>query len=105
MLEYVCYLPALLNVNEGGDAMNGTTTRYTRLTVSVPFELKERVQLVCARRQLSMREYLTTALEEHLASDLASATADSTLLTMTARADPVLAELWDNDKDAAYDRL
>ena len=27
------------------------------------------------------------------------------LLTLTARADPVLAQLWDNDKDAAYDRV
>lgn len=25
--------------------------------------------------------------------------------TLTARTDPVLAELWDNAKDAAYDRL
>jgi excisionase family DNA binding protein len=27
------------------------------------------------------------------------------LLTLTANADPVLAELWDNEKDAAYDRV
>ena len=27
------------------------------------------------------------------------------LLTLTAKADPVLAEIWDNEKDAAYDRL
>jgi len=27
------------------------------------------------------------------------------LLTLTARADPVLAGLWDNEKDAAYDRV
>ncbi len=27
------------------------------------------------------------------------------MLVLTARADPVLAELWDNDKDAAYDRI
>ena len=27
------------------------------------------------------------------------------LLKLTAKADPVLAEIWDNDKDAAYDRL
>lgn len=27
------------------------------------------------------------------------------LQTMTAAADPVLAELWDNEKDAAYDRI
>ena len=27
------------------------------------------------------------------------------VLVLTARADPVLAEIWDNDKDAAYDRI
>ena len=27
------------------------------------------------------------------------------LLTLTAKADSVLAEIWDNEKDAAYDRL
>jgi len=27
------------------------------------------------------------------------------LLTLAAKADPVLAEIWDNEKDAAYDRL
>jgi excisionase family DNA binding protein len=33
-------------------------------------------------------------------------TADSEpLLRLSARADPVLAEVWDNEKDAAYDRL
>jgi len=27
------------------------------------------------------------------------------LLKLSAKADPVLAEVWDNDKDAAYDRI
>jgi excisionase family DNA binding protein len=27
------------------------------------------------------------------------------VLELTARADPVLAEIWDNEKDAAYDRI
>ena len=27
------------------------------------------------------------------------------LLRLTAEADPVLAEIWDNEKDAAYDRI
>ena len=31
--------------------------------------------------------------------------ADDSLLALAAQADPVLAELWDNAKDAAYDRL
>lgn len=85
--------------------MNGTTAAYARLTVNVPVELKQRVQLICARRQLSMREYLMAALEERLASDLTAAIESSSLLALTARADPVLAELWANEKDAAYDRL
>jgi ribosomal protein S7 len=85
--------------------MNGTTSAYARLTVNVPVEMKERVQLICARRQLTMREYLTKALEERLASDLASSSEGSSLLALTARADPVLAELWANEKDAAHDRL
>jgi len=82
-----------------------TTAKYARLTVNVPPDLKQRIQLVCARRQLSMREYLTEALEERLASDLTSPTEGSSLLALTARADPVLAELWDNEKDATWDRL
>jgi excisionase family DNA binding protein len=27
------------------------------------------------------------------------------MVTLTAKSDPVLAEIWDNDKDAAYDRI
>lgn len=28
-----------------------------------------------------------------------------TVMTLSASADPVLAEIWDNDRDAVYDRL
>lgn len=85
--------------------MNGTTAGYARLTVSVPLELKQRVQLICARRRLSMDEYLTETLEERLAKDLTLSDDDGSWLTLTARADPVLAELWGNEKDAAYESL
>ncbi|HEY3119364.1 MAG TPA: hypothetical protein VGL15_01985 [Vicinamibacteria bacterium] len=46
-----------------------------------------------------MGRYVLEALEERLAADLAV----DDLLALTARADPVLAELWDNPKDAKYD--
>lgn len=85
--------------------MNGTSAGYARLTVNVPLELKQRVQLICARRHLSMGEYLTEALEARLASDVALPDEGSNLLALTARADPVLAELWAHEKDAAYDCL
>jgi|GEM_PF-3284366 len=50
--------------------MNSATTGDVRLTVNVSAELKRRIRLVCTRRQLSMREYLTIVLEERLANDL-----------------------------------
>jgi hypothetical protein len=43
------------------------------------------------------------ALEERLREDLADD--GKGLVALTAKADPVLAALWDNERDAAYDRL
>lgn len=85
--------------------MTITTTRRTRLTVDVPPELKQHLRLASTLREVSMREYVLEALEERLAEDLPSLAERNSLLVLTAQADPVLAELWDNDKDAAYDRL
>jgi hypothetical protein len=50
-----------------------------------------------------MGQYVLDALEERLREDLGSG--EEGLLALTARADPILAALWDNEKDAAYDRL
>jgi hypothetical protein len=50
-----------------------------------------------------MGQYVLDALEERLREDLGGG--EEGLLALTARADPVLAALWDNEKDAAYDRL
>jgi hypothetical protein len=45
-----------------------------------------------------------TAIEEQLHEDLDED--NEKLLALTAKADPVLAELWDNNpRDAEYDRL
>ncbi len=45
----------------------------------------------------TLRKRSATAMPEPEASE--------ELLALTAQADPVLAGLWDNEKDAAYDRL
>jgi len=45
------------------------------------------------------------AVGERLKEDLGEEATRENLLALTAPADPVLAELWDNPKDAAYDRL
>jgi len=85
--------------------MTTTTAKRSRLTVDVPLKVKRRLRLASARRDISMREYVLQALEERLAADLPLMAEGESLLALTAWADPVLAELWDNEKDAAYDRL
>jgi len=85
--------------------MTITTEKRIRLTIDVTPEVKRRLRLAAARLDVSMRQYVLEVLEERLAEDLPSFIGEEGLLALTAEADPVLAELWDNDKDAAYDRL
>jgi hypothetical protein len=52
-----------------------------------------------------MRQYLLETIEQQLAEDWVELAEQEGLLASTAQTDPVLAELWDNEKDAAYDQL
>ena len=52
---------------------------------------------------MTVRQYVLEAIEERLREDLGDEGEE--LLALNAKADPLLAELWDNRKDAAYDRL
>jgi hypothetical protein len=45
------------------------------------------------------------AVKCSLKHDLADELSAADLVALTERADPVLADLWDNPKDAAYDKL
>jgi len=72
-----------------------------RLSIDVSPAVRRRVRLAAARREVTVGQYVVEALEERLENDLASAD----LLALTSDADPVLAELWDNPKDAGYDDL
>ena len=81
------------------------SVKRTRLTVDIPVELKRRLRLVAAQRDVSIRQYVVETIEQRLAKDWVEFTEQESLLALTAQADPVLAELWDNEKDAAYDRL
>lgn len=74
-----------------------------RLSLDVDPAIRRRVRLAAAKRDVSVRQYILDALREKLREDLGD---DSEgLVALTAEADPVLASLWDNDKDAAYDCL
>ena len=74
-----------------------------RISVDVLPEVRRRLRLAAAKRDLTVQQYVLEAIEEQLREDLGEE--DEGVMTLTAKADPVLADLWDNPKDAAYDRL
>lgn len=78
------------------------SAKRPRISIDVVPETRRRLRMAAAKRDLTVREYVLQAIEERLHGDLGSE-ADG-LLALTAEADPVLARLWDNPKDAAYDR-
>jgi uncharacterized protein (DUF1778 family) len=74
-----------------------------RISLDVAPAVRRRIRLAAARREVSVRQYLLDAVRERLREDLGDDGEE--LVALNAKADPVLASLWDNDKDAAYDRL
>lgn len=82
-----------------------TTVKRTRLTIELPVDMKRRLRLVAAQRDISMRQYLLETIEQQLEKDWMELAEQEGLLALTTQVDPVLAELWDNKKDAAYDGL
>lgn len=76
----------------------------TRLSIDISVEERRRIRMAAAMRDISIREYVLGAIEHWLSQDMEAREREG-LLSLTAEADPVLAELWSNEKDAAYDRL
>ncbi len=81
----------------------GSLQKRLRITVDVPLEVRRRLRLAAAKRDVAVGRYVLEAIEERLQQDLGQD--DEAMLALTAKADPVLAELWDNARDSAYDRL
>lgn len=80
-----------------------SSTKRPRISIDVQPEVRRRLRLAAAKRDLTIGQYVLQAIQEHLREDLGDDTEG--VFILTAKADPVLAELWDNRKDAAYDRL
>lgn len=79
--------------------------RRARLSIDVPREARRRIHIAAAKRDQSIRDYVWEAVEARLMHDLAADLSAADLVALSERADPVLADLWDNPKDAAYDKL
>jgi hypothetical protein len=93
------------NVGQEPERMPTTQPRRARLSIDVPHEARRRIHIAAAKRDQSIREYVWEAVEERLKHDLADELSATDLVALNERADPVLADLWNNPKDAAYDKL
>jgi uncharacterized protein (DUF1778 family) len=79
------------------------SAKRPRISIDVQPELRRRLRLAAAKHDQTVRQYMLEAIEERLREDLGDE--NEATLTLTAKTDPVLAEVWDNRKDAEYDRL
>lgn len=80
-----------------------SSPKRPRLSVDVSPSVRRRLRVAAARRDVTVGTYVLTAIERQLEQDLKDES--DALLALTAATDPVLAELWDNPRDAAYDQL
>ena len=80
-----------------------SSAKRPRISIDVIPEVRRRLRLAAAMRDLTIRQYVLEAIEERLREDLGDESKG--VLTLTGKADPVLAELWDNPRDSAYDRI
>lgn len=85
--------------------MPTTPERRARLSIDVSREARRRIHIAAARRDQSIRDYVWEAVEARLKDDLVDDTSGTDAAALTERDDPVLADLWKNPKDAAYDEL
>ena len=85
--------------------MATTPQHRARLSIDAPREARRRIHIAAAKCDQSIRDYVWEAVEARLMHDLANDMSAADLVALTERADPVLADLWDNPRDAAYDKL
>jgi hypothetical protein len=80
-----------------------SSARKSRVSVDLIPTVRRRLRAAATRRRVTVKQYVLGAIEDRLREDLGDE--GEGLLALTAQADPVLAELWDNRRDAHYDRV
>jgi len=80
-----------------------SSAKRPRISIDVVPEVRRRLRLAAAKRDLTVRQYVLEAIAVRVREDLGDESEE--MLRLTAQADRGLAQLWDNPKDAAYDRL
>jgi len=80
-----------------------TNVKYQRLSIDVFPEEHRRIKTYAAFHGKTIREYVLETIREHLREEVEARELSS--LTIHLEKDPILKELWDNEKDAAYDKI
>jgi hypothetical protein len=80
-----------------------SAARRPRISIDVRPDLRRRLRLAAAKRDLSLRQYVLDAIEERIEKDLGAPGNEE--YALSERTDPVLSELWKNRRDAQYDDL
>lgn len=74
-----------------------------RLSIDVLPEEHKRIKAYATLHGETIREYVVESIRERLRQEAEER--ELSALTMDLNQDPVLKELWDNEKDAAYDKI
>jgi uncharacterized protein (DUF1778 family) len=80
------------------------TAKRPRISIDVDPEIRRRIGMAAARKDLLVSQYVLEAIKDRLRQDLGEQEEMDSLLILNVKTDPVLAELWDNEKDADYDQ-
>ena len=74
-----------------------------RLSIDVFPEEHRQIKVYAALRGETIREYVVESVRERLRQEAEER--ELSALTMHLDQDPVLKKLWDNEKDASYDKI
>lgn len=76
-------------------------TKYQRLSIDMFPEEHRKIKTHAALRGESIREYVLETIRERLRME----EEQHQLSAMTAKIGSVMTELWENEKDSAYDKI
>ncbi len=77
------------------------SAKRERLTIDLSAEEHRKIKAYAAYRGKTLREFVVESLKTQMALDAE----EEDLFMMTTKATEVLQELWDNEKDSAYDKI
>ena len=78
-------------------------TEIARMSIEIDSKEHRQIKVSAALHGMSIRKYVLQSIRERLHSE--KETAELSTLTGDIKHDVVLKELWNNDKDSAYDKL